>query len=494
MIKEKRLLYLMFRHDLNLDQAGFGAVTRTSASQVSLYSQGDREVPEVALHRAADARQFPRELIPPALRAIRAFRAAANGWSLANRVVTETFFAELLALSGATLEAIVEPDGPSRQSILTALPPTAERDRAADRWQELEPRNARQRLAAVEEIEDFHNWALCELVAAKSIEAAPSNPAAALELAELARHIAERCPGAEWLRRRSEGYAWYHIANARRAANDLQGSDAALDTATTLWEAGGGGDQAYFDETYTFWISATIRKEQGRLPEASRLIEDALAADTRGLRGKLLLTKAQILGELGDIEASTDALREAIPHVDEDQEPRTALGILCEYLRNLCCQGHGVDAARQLCRAQAIAKKLGQKVDLLRVDCLSGIVAAAIGQAAVAEEAFEKARLGFASHEPPLALYCALVSLDLAILLLEQGRTREVRTLAEEMAWIFCSQGVEREALAALKVFCEAAKRDAATAELARKVIRFLHRAENNPGLKFEGAEEAETR
>jgi len=151
-----------------------------------------------------------------------------------------------------------------------------------------------------------------------------------------------------------------------------------------------------------------------------------------------------------------------------------------------------VDAAAGLRQAQALAERLGQEVDLLRVEYLSGIVAAGTGQAEEAEETFERVRRGFATHEPPLAHYYAVVSLDLALLLLEQGRTSEVRSLAEQMAWIFCSQGVEREALAALRIFCDAAKREAATVELTRKIIQFLHRAQHDSELKFDSGEEAE--
>ncbi len=488
----KRLLYLLLRQDMELDQADFAAVSRTAAGQVSLYSKGKRDVPEEVLDRAADARPFPRSLLQPALRAIRSFRAAARGWSRADRVVAETFFAEMLAVSGAALEAILEPDGPARQPVPAVSSPAAERERAAGLWLRLEPRNARQRLALVEEGEEYQSRALCALVAEKSIDAAPRSPAESLELAGLALRIAERCPGGKLPRQRSEGYAWFHVANSRRAANDLLGSDAALGTAARLWEAGAPGDPGYFDETFGFWIAATIRKEQRRFPEALQRIEEALAADTRGLRGKLLLTKAQILGALSDIEASTEALREAIPLVDEEREPRTALGILCEFLRNLCWQGRAVEAAERLPQAQALAEKLRQEIDLWRVVYLSGIIAAGIGQAEEAEQMFEKARRGFASHEPPLAFYYALVSLELALLLLEQRRTSEVRTLAEAMMLIFSSQGVEREALAALQVFCDAARRETATVELARKVIRFLHRAQHDPGLKFEAGEEAE--
>jgi hypothetical protein len=57
------------------------------------------------------------------------------------------------------------------------------------------------------------------------------------------------------------------------------------------------------------------------------------------------------------------------------------------------------------------------------------------------------------------------------------------------MMWIFSSQGVHREALAALRIFCEAARREAATVELARQVIRFLHQSQHDPELKFEAGE-----
>jgi hypothetical protein len=61
-----------------------------------------------------------------------------------------------------------------------------------------------------------------------------------------------------------------------------------------------------------------------------------------------------------------------------------------------------------------------------------------------------------------------------------------VRTLSEEMLRIYRSQEVLPEALAAIRVFCEAVKRETATVELARRVVRFLYRAKANPDLKFE--------
>jgi tetratricopeptide (TPR) repeat protein len=485
--RDARLVYVLLRYESDLDQAGFAALTRTSESQVSLYLRGERPIPQEILERAAKALNFPASLLRPARRAVRSLRVAAKGWSRADRALAETVSSELLACTGEALEVILPSRGePARR--LAAVPGAADREAAAGLWLRLEPRNSRQRLAVVEELPEYRSWALCELVCAKSIEMAPSSPAQALELAELALRIADLCSGEEWLRRRTRGYAWFHIANARRATNDLAASVAGLDAAAELWEIDAPRVPGLFNVTLPYWIEATIRKTQRRFPEARKRIEEALAADSGELRGKLLLTKAQILQSLGDVESSTEVLREAISHVEEQREPRTALGVRCQFLLNLCLQDRAVEAALHLHEAQALAKHLGQEVDSVRVAALGALIAAGLGKAEEAEQAFNEARRRFADFEPPLVFDYSLVSLDLGLLLLEQGRNTEVRALAEEMAWIFTSQGVQREALAAIKLFCDAAQRETATVELARSVIRFLHQSQHDPELKFEEA------
>jgi hypothetical protein len=61
-----------------------------------------------------------------------------------------------------------------------------------------------------------------------------------------------------------------------------------------------------------------------------------------------------------------------------------------------------------------------------------------------------------------------LALLEEAVLLLDEGQTAEVKALAGGLTQVFESKGVHREALAALRLFQEAAERDEATAELAR--------------------------
>ncbi|HYX24555.1 MAG TPA: hypothetical protein VFC23_10425, partial [Thermoanaerobaculia bacterium] len=107
-----------------------------------------------------------------------------------------------------------------------------------------------------------------------------------------------------------------------------------------------------------------------------------------------------------------------------------------------------------------------------------------LGERERARTAFEEVRREFT--ERGMGYDTALVSLELAALDLEDGRTAEVKELAREMVTVFRAQEVQREALAALLLFRRAALKERATAELARDVAEFLNRLRHEPGLRFQ--------
>jgi hypothetical protein len=73
-----------------------------------------------------------------------------------------------------------------------------------------------------------------------------------------------------------------------------------------------------------------------------------------------------------------------------------------------------------------------------------------------------------------------MVSMDLALLYLRQGRSDDVRRLADEMVPILVAQDVHREALAALVLFQDAARRDELTIEKVRAAAASLQEARGN--------------
>jgi hypothetical protein len=102
------------------------------------------------------------------------------------------------------------------------------------------------------------------------------------------------------------------------------------------------------------------------------------------------------------------------------------------------------------------------------------------GDAGSAETAFVEARRGLI--EAGLTYDAALVSLDLALLLADQGRSGEMKGLALEMVPVFRACGVDREAAAALVVFHRAAELESVTASMLRELAALLDRC--RPGRR----------
>jgi transcriptional regulator with XRE-family HTH domain len=379
--------------------------------------------------------------------------------------------------------------GASR-SVLSLLAVEGEalhaRQSAESLWNRLQRRAPADRRTLVKEGGRFRTWALSERVAAESIRKAPNHPREALELAELALLIAERIPGERVWGLRLQGYAWAHVSNARRVCNDLPGAEEAIVRARKLWEAGAAGDPGFLNQVWLPWIEAVLRRDQGRFPEALKRIDEALALDPGELRGEILLTKSAVFQILADPAGSAAALSEAAPLIDPIRTPRLAFGVRFNLLVDLCHLDRFGEAEPRLREVRALAERLGEELDLTRVVWLEGKIAAGLRRTAEARAAFEQARRVFGRRE--LTFDYALVSLELAVLLLEEGRTAEVKALAEEMLRIFRTQKVEREALAALRLFCDAARRETATVDLARRLVTFLHRAQHDPELRFTGA------
>ena len=360
----------------------------------------------------------------------------------------------------------------------------AARQQAPVLWNRLKRRKPAERRALVENSQELRSWALCELLCAESIKAAPDSADRAVDLAELSLFIANLVPGEASWRMCVQGYAWAHLGNARRVRGDLPGAEEAFNRALKLWEAGEPGDPGLLSEVQMLSLEASLRTSQDRLPEAAALLDRALAAKPGPLRTNLLIKRARVLEWAGDYEGALATLRQVGPLPPEQQEPRVLwiLGLNTALL--LCHLERFEEAEALLPEIRALTARLDNKLDSLRLRWLEGRGAAGLGRTTEAVEALSQVRAGFAAEG--IAYDTALATLELAIVHLQQGRTREVKALVRQMAPIFKAQGVHREALAALKLFCEAVETEAVTVELARRVVEYLYRARHQPELRFE--------
>jgi tetratricopeptide (TPR) repeat protein len=356
----------------------------------------------------------------------------------------------------------------------------AARREAEESWGSLKRATREDQSALLADFPEFRSPALAARVCAASLRAAPRDAREALELAELALSIAGRLPEEEGLRSRAQGYCWAHVGNARRVGNDLDGANEAFSRSWDLWRAGTKADDELFPEWRLLSLEASLRRGQRRLPQALELLNRARAvcADVPDAIARILLQKETVLDLMGDIQGALAVLAEVAPLIEANGDRDLLLRSSFNMAVDLCHLERYAEAAALLPRVRELAIEQSNELDLLRLVWLEARIDAGEGRAAAAQAGLKQVRRKFADLDMPYD--AALASLDLALLWLKTSRTAEVKELAVEMEAIFRAKKIHREALAALVLFWEAAKRETATVELVRRVIAEIEKAKRS--------------
>ena len=358
------------------------------------------------------------------------------------------------------------------------------RRRADPLWLELQRLPAERRRSAVETNRKYWTWAFAERLCAESVRAAAHRADVAMELAGLALRVAELSPGSDAWRSRLQGFVWGFVANARRVKGDLPGAEEAFLRSDTLWEAGAPGDPGVLDASRLLDLKASLRRHQGRYDESLALLDQALTSSPPSAAGRLLLKKGFTLEQKGDVEEAIRVLRGAESLINAKQEPRLLCVLRFNLGVNLCHLARYEEAEEVVPEVRTLAVGLANELDLVRTLWLQSRVDAGLGRRQEALPALEQVRRYFSENR--IAYDAAVASLEVAVLYLEEERTREVKKLVEEMFWVFQGQCVHQEALAALRLFCEAARKEEATVQMAQRVVDYLLRSRHNPDLPFE--------
>jgi transcriptional regulator with XRE-family HTH domain/tetratricopeptide (TPR) repeat protein len=388
------------------------------------------------------------------------------------------------ALGSPSLRNLVHLDCRSSGASRVALPLEESRRRAPELCARLARYPHALRRALIAEVAEFQDAGLCELLCELSLQAAANDAKQALRLAELAVLAGERVPGLEGWCCQVEGYTRFHLTNALRVGGRFQDAAEQLARAAELWQAGAADDPGLLNEARVLQIEASLRRDQGQPAQALALLDRALAADRWGETPSLLLNKAKALEHLHDFAGSLALLRQAAPRIDGEREPRKLWVLHLNLATDLWHLGRHAQAEQALPQVRALAQRLGNQLDNLRVGWLEARVAAGLGRTAEAAAAFERVRAGFAEHD--IAYDAALATLELAELHASLGRTAEVKRLASESAPIFHREGVHQEAQRALDLFQRAAAEEQVTVELIRGLLAYLERARRDPQLRYQ--------
>lgn len=314
------------------------------------------------------------------------------------------------------------------------------------------------------------------------------DPKAAEHLADVARAVIHCSPAASAAMGLLALTTAYR-ANALRAGSDLQGAHAQFKETRAIV-------QHYFvtdpemlgriDE-----LEGSLRKDQRHFDQSEELFTRAVTLYRMAGRPVEI---ARVRIKLGDlyyaqyrlwpaIEATASALRD----LDPELHPRLHLMARYNLTLQLAEADRTEEAAALLEGDLGLYDQFPEPWTQLRLLCVRAKIADARGDLDTAAQLYAEARDGFIRQG--IGYDVAIVSLELAMVYLKQGRTAEVRQLAEEMHPLFEAEGVHREATAALLLFQNAVREDSATVELVRNVTDYLKRARKNPTLRFKGAD-----
>lgn len=339
---------------------------------------------------------------------------------------------------------------------------------------------------------NFHTWGVFELLVERTLEASITNPDYAESLGRLALQLSDYLNkdyyGAalvEDLRART----WGFIGNAHRLRSDLHAAEEAFGSAYTHLRD---GTQDPLERAILLDLEASLRRDQRRFDEAEKLLKRAISlflqGDQRHRAGRSLVNLSTVHHYSSDPERGIPLLFQAIGLIDPEQEPRLLLCARHNLIDDLAEAGRHLEAQGLYRTTRPLYRSFPDAWTQNRRKWVKGKIARGLGQADQAESLFLAARDGFIGEGIPYDT--ALVSLELATLYAEQGRTADLKRLAEEMVPIFSSLSIHREALAALAYLKQTVEAERATVEVVSGVAAYLRRAQYDPALRFQEASE----
>ncbi len=334
----------------------------------------------------------------------------------------------------------------------------------------------------------FRSSALARMLLDESRRRLPGEAAEATHLAELARVIVRSNPAAP------ESFdllalAAAEKANACRALSDLNQAEEMFSHVHLLVTEHGVTDSWVLARVAE--LEASLCKDQRRFPEAEALLARSLlhyrmSNDPQKI-GRVLLSVASLYFFRGDIDQAIAGVRSLLEEITLEADPHLYVCARYNLARYLVEAGAIDEAAGIVAADEEIHRRFPEPWTRLRIAWLCGKIVAARGDSATAEQIFHEVRDGFIAGG--IGYDAAMVCMeDLAPLYLRQGRTADVKRLAEEMYPIFHAQDVHREALAALVIFQEAARREDLTLPKVRKIAAYLREARGNSRLRFKPA------
>jgi tetratricopeptide (TPR) repeat protein len=333
------------------------------------------------------------------------------------------------------------------------------------------------------------SWARVETLLELSFEMRYRDPRVMLELALSAQRTADRLqPTASYpesllfdLRARAAA----EVANAQRVNELFLRAEDSLAMARLLLEQ---GTEDLMVQARIAEVEASLQNAQRRQAEAEALLDQAYRTYKRigdgHLAGRVLTTKGICQRLAGKPLEAVKVLRQAIDLLDISRDPQLLAAAHHNLLDALIDAGELREASRLLLESGLRQTFADDPLNLLRIRWVEGKILAGRDRFKEAERVFTEVRDGF--REQGLELVSAVAGLDLAKLLLRQGKTEPVNELARELVARARERKIHPEAVNALHGFEYVCRVKVVSVRNAQLTQKFLHQLESRPGLRWE--------
>jgi len=384
------------------------------------------------------------------------------------------------AAKAGTAEVSPGARGPTEASV------EAEEAVARELVSELLALSPRERVDRLQERPDLYAGAvLPELLVEEARNSLPLRPRDAYSLAGLARAVLQHgvsSPyGAELYTR-----ALAHQANALRVQGELNRAGELFELARFLLKSQGGGDRLTRAELDS--LEGSLRREQRRFDEARILFSRAVMA--YALEGRhsqasgVLVSLGMVYREMGDLDRAIETTLQACDTFERGEPSVLQLFARHNIVNMLAEAGRSTEARALLEESAPLYERFADRSIQLRRLWVEGHLAMAEEDLATAESHYASARDGFI--EDGMGYDGALAALDLALVYAKQGRTAELKRVAEEIVLVFESPDVPREAATALMLFRDAVRAEQITLRYLIELSRYLKQARHDPSLAFQ--------
>jgi tetratricopeptide (TPR) repeat protein len=203
------------------------------------------------------------------------------------------------------------------------------------------------------------------------------------------------------------------------------------------------------------------------------------------LAGRTLIKIGLYAGYAGDFDKAIQLLEKGLALVDGGPDPDLASAAAHNLTLFLIDSGRFREAKKlRIVHSRHLADA-GGRVNAVKFRALEGRIDSGLGNYQRAIGIFQEVRRGYEEVGRPYE--AAIADLDLAAVLLAQGKAAEATRVALEAAGIFTSLQIQREAFQAVILLRDAFEGQAATLEMVEEVAGFLRRIEIDPALRFEG-------